>query len=129
MTEAEWKLVDPMHAVKVSELLSIPNLRDLVVPLAGRWHSFVDVRGLSEVSVRHLARDAVVPVVSGVIMSLMVLLGGLMAARTTTYVVIPPSSFTVDPVTGIDPRDGVVANGWVTPWMERANASDPWVTP
>ena len=118
-----------MHAVKVSELLSIPSLRDLVVPLAGRWHSFVDVRGFSPLPVRRLAGEALVPVTAGAIMALMVLLGGLMAARTTTYVVIPPSSSTVDSVTGVDPRDGVVANGWVTPWMERTNAPDPWVTP
>ena len=128
-TEAEWKLVDPMHAVKVSELLSIPSLRDLVAPPDGRWYAFVAGYGLSPLSVRRLAWEALVPVMAGVIMAMMVLLGGLMAARTTAYVVIPPSSSTVDPVTGVDPRDGVVANGWVTPWMERINTPDPSVTP
>ncbi|MCC6179832.1 MAG: hypothetical protein IT305_31350 [Chloroflexi bacterium] len=118
-----------MHVVKASEFLSITSPRAPGVPLAERWGAIVDGHRLPAAPVRRLAVEALAPAVAGVIMSLMVLVGGLLVMRSTAHVVIPPSPSTVDPVTGVDPRDGVVANGWVTPWMERANAPDPSVTP
>jgi len=59
----------------------------------------------------------------------MVLIGGEAIGRAAIVITLPPSPSTVDPATGVDIRDGVVANGMVTPWMERANAPDPSVTP
>ena len=75
------------------------------------------------------AMDILVPVSASVIMALLTLVGGEAIGRTDAVTTLPPSTATLDPATGIDPRDSVVANGWVTPWMERANAPDPSVTP
>ncbi|MCC6174422.1 MAG: hypothetical protein IT305_03870 [Chloroflexi bacterium] len=118
-----------MHAIKASAHLSIPSIHEIGYPVAERWHAIVQDRRLPPSTARRLAMEALVPVIVSVFMALMVLLGGAMVGRTTAYVIISPSSSTVDAVTGVDPRDSVVANGWVTPWMERANAPDPSVTP
>jgi hypothetical protein len=70
-----------------------------------------------------------IPVLASLLLALIVLLGGEAVGHTPPAVAMPPSSPPLDPETGVDIRDGVIANGMVTPWMERMRAPDPSVTP
>lgn len=69
-----------------------------------------------------------IPVLASLLLALTVLLCGAAIAQTATTATMPPGSL-LDPETGIDIRDSVVANGMVTPWMERMRTPDPSVTP
>ncbi|MCC6174018.1 MAG: hypothetical protein IT305_01835 [Chloroflexi bacterium] len=74
--------------------------------------------------------EALVQIAASIAIGLMTLLGGTVISQTETQVrpIAPPPSWGVGPLQ-IDPRDFAVANGPVTPYMERVTAPDPWVTP
>lgn len=61
---------------------------------------------------------------ASVVIALMVFLGGTIIGQTETQArSIAPPLWGVGPLQ-IDPRDGAVASGAVTPYMERANSPD-----
>ncbi len=63
-----------------------------------------------------------------IVMALMVLLAGasIVWADPTPG---PASSHAAMAAFEIDPRDSVLNNGPVTPWMERVNSTDHWTSP
>ena len=77
---------------------------------------------------RHLV-EVLASITASVVIALMVLWGGAVIGRPEAH---PWTAAAPLPGVGpleIDPRDAAVANGGVTPYMERLNAPDPSVTP
>jgi hypothetical protein len=74
---------------------------------------------------RGLAAEILVSVVASVIMALMVVRGGEMIGDSSGHAVTPPGMLSASLAPEVDPRDAAVANGAVTPWMERMNIHVP----
>src|SRR4051794_27136395 len=75
------------------------------------------------------SRELGIPAALSLIVALMVVLGGQMIARAEAQQLLPPEQILRIMTAEVDPRDEVVANGWVTPWMERQNTPDLSLTP
>ena len=75
---------------------------------------------------RGFAVELIVLAIASASIALMVVLAGGALDRPAPYAPMLIASPPLDPVTGVDIRDGVVANGMVTPYMERVNGTpDP----
>lgn len=117
-----------MYTVEANARLSAPSAAAVGLIAIGSSR-FIARRRVLNAPTRRLLTEMLVALLASLLVALMVLLGGDAVGQTATAVAIPPSSPPLDPSTGVDIRDSVVANGMVTPWMERMNTPDPSVTP
>ncbi len=115
-----------MHAANT--LARLPATRPGLATGPGAWVGAafaVGRRWLASAPREWVAEMIVLAVVSASI-ALMVVLAGAALDRQAASATLITYPTMLDPVSQVDIRDGVVANGLVTPYMERVNGTpDP----
>jgi len=118
-----------MYSIEASARWETPRTSRVGRLAIGTWRAIARRCRSLKVLTYGRARAVLIPVLASLLVALMVLVGGAVIGQTAAATAVLPSSPPLDPETGVDIRDGVVANGMVTPWMERMRTPDPSVTP